>query len=450
MHHLPTRGTGTGAVLTALGFAVLVGCGRSDHLGFAEGADAMGATDQDGGPTAPNFAGLDGAADAKARPPVVGWLKGKVVAPEGTVPISNALVYLTSRDAEVIPAGVFCDTCVHLSALEPYAYTKSDGSFELGAYAVGMQHLVVQKGQFRRIRNLNVSPGDQAVPADFTRLPGKTNASAGDTIPKIGMVNGGYDHIDFTLQKLGIEEFFRYGDGPVTIGATPPGIKTGKTAYDLIQNATELGLYHIALMPCASLGYQMTDNGNVCGTPIAPVQTALKSYVDVGGKLYVTDYAYETVRQTWPGFVTFYDYTMQPLVKQSAGLGTACRAGSETTSGTAQDPGLADWMKTIGETNISLQASWTRIQKVTPQPGFDGMGKAVTITPKVWMTSSIAGAELPATVSFEQKCGRVLFSTYHCEGDNSSKLLAQEKALLYVLLEVGVCVGELPPPPPPR
>ena len=66
------------------------------------------------------------------------------------------------------------------------------------------------------------------------------------------------------------------------------------------------------------------------------------------------------------------------------------------------------------------------------------------------MSSSIAGSDRPATVSFEQKCGRVLFSTYHTEGDNNSKLLAQEKALLYILLEVGVCVGELPPPPPPR
>jgi hypothetical protein len=74
----------------------------------------------------------------------------------------------------------------------------------------------------------------------------------------------------------------------------------------------------------------------------------------------------------------------------------------------------------------------------------------VTITPKVWMTSDIGGQTIPATVSFEQKCGRVLFSSYHCEGDNASGLLAQEKALLYVLLEVGVCVGQLPPPPPPR
>ena len=87
---------------------------------------------------------------------------------------------------------------------------------------------------------------------------------------------------------------------------------------------------------------------------------------------------------------------------------------------------------------------------LSPQPGVDATGKPVTITPKVWMTSQVGGAALPATVSFEQTCGRVLVSSYHCEGDDGSKLLAQEKALLYTLLEVGVCVGQLPPPPPPR
>ncbi len=49
-------------------------------------------------------------------------------------------------------------------------------------------------------------------------------------------------------------------------------------------------------------------------------------------------------------------------------------------------------------------------------------------------------------MSFDQQCGRVLYSTYHAEGDVDSALLAQEKALLFILLEVGVCIGEQPPP----
>ena len=59
------------------------------------------------------------------------------------------------------------------------------------------------------------------------------------------------------------------------------------------------------------------------------------------------------------------------------------------------------------------------------------------------MTSNGTG---PSTVSFDSQCGRVLFSTYHAEGGETDALLAQEKALLFILLEVGVCVGQQQPP----
>ena len=441
---------GAALVVGALGTLVLAACGSSRSGGF---------TGQGGPGAGPGGGDVDGSTfaqtpDATAAPaPVVGWLHGKVVAPEGTVPVSNAIVYLTSNAPDAIPGSVYCDTCIHLTPLEPYAYTKTDGTFELAAYATGAQFLVVQKGQFRRVRPITVARGDQNVQPDMTRLPGKTDAANGDTIPKIAMAVGGFDAIDYSLSKLGIQEFYRYGDGPVGLpGSDGPGTKTNMTTLQLIASSAELAKYHIALMPCAALGYQQsqTDDSNVCGAPTDATKNALDVYVQSGGKLYVTDYAYEAVRQTWPGFITWYDDLMNPLDGTQAGVGTACRAGSETTQGTAEDKGLADWMTAIGETDLQLQASWTRIASVQAQPGVDPTGKSVTITPKVWMTSDVDGTKLPATVSFEQKCGRVLFSTYHCEGDSRSQLLAQEKALLYVLLEVGVCVGQLPPPPPPR
>lgn len=436
--------------LVATACLLLGACGTSGRSGF-DANGAGGGSSASGGPgTFANDASTgDGAAP---RPPVVGWLHGKVVAPEGTVPVSQAMVYLTSRDPEPIPPGVYCDTCVDLTPLEPYAYTKPDGTFELAAYATGKQRLVVQKGQFRRVREVDVVAGDQDVAKDFTTLPGRADPAAGDTIPRIAMVVGGYDHVDFSLEKLGITEFYRYGDGPFDIGGTPPGTKTGKNANALIGSASELAGYHITLLPCAAMGASHDEESNAwtCGAPTAPQKSALAGYVDAGGKLYVTDFAYEAVRQTWPGFVTFYDREMNPLTGTSDGVGSACRGGAEDTEGTPQDKGLGDWLKTIGHPSVELKAAWSRIQKVSAQPGFDADGKPVTITPKVWMTSSVAGEELPATVSFQQRCGRVLFSTYHCEGDVSSGLLAQEKALLYILLEVGVCVGQLPPPPPPR
>jgi hypothetical protein len=439
-------------LLAVLGLGLVVAsCGSDKRDAFDPNAAGNGASSGGAG-NGGQFDQTDAGDGAVPAAPVIGWLQGKVVAPEGTVPIRGALLYLTKTLPDAIPDGVHCDTCVHLTPLEPYTYSKSDGTFDLPAYATGKQWLVVQKGQFRRVREVDVASGDQKVASDVTRLPSRTDVALHDTIPKIGMVVGGFDHIDFTMKKLGIEEFFRYGDGPFDVGGTPPGTKTGKTGKALMDDASELGKHHIVLLPCAALGYTNSGDGlkNTCGAPQGATKTALAQFVDAGGKLYVTDYAYESVRQTWPGFITWYDDTMQPMTSLSQKQGEACRGGAEDTPGNAKDPGLDDWLKTIGHPSIELRAAWSRIASVSPQPGFDPSGKPVTITPKVWMTSNTGAGELPATVSFEQKCGRVLFSTYHCEGDDSSQLLAQEKALLYILLEVGVCVGELPPPPPPR
>lgn len=446
-----TRGLAQAAFASIVASALAVSACGSDRTAFDSTNGSSGGGGDGTSAPSEQFGTTDGGANEAGTQTVVGWLKGVVVAPEGTVPISNAMVYLTSKAPEPLPAAVYCDTCVHLTPLEPYAYSKPDGTFELAAYATGKQWLVVQKGQFRRVREIDVVAGDQNVPGSFTRLPSKTDYAAGDIIPKIAVAIGGFDKIDLSLGKLGIEEFYRYGDGPISIGPTP-GIKTNKSRNDLMTSATELGGYHIALFPCATFGWTDHDNGHVtCGMPGGDTQNALKSYVEAGGKVYVTDYSYEAVRQTWPGFVTFYDDENQPLNGVKGGTGTACRMGSEDTTGVVKDPDLGAWMNAIGETNITLHASYTRIQSVSPQPGVDEKGQPVTITPKVWMASSVEGGkELPATISFEQKCGRVLFSTYHAEGNAEDTLLAQEKALLYVLLEVAVCVGELPPPPPPR
>ena len=436
-------------VVASLALATsVVACGSDGRQVFDDDASAPpGALVPPGG-EAGTFDPAEGGAEA-GKPVAVGYLSGKVVAPEGTVPISQALVYLTDRQPDPLPAQAYCDTCVKLSPLEPYGYSKPDGTFEVPAYKTGKQLLVVQKGQFRRVREVEIQAGDQRTDPTYTRLPGKSDPANGDTIPRIAMVVGGYDKIDYSMKKLGIEEFYRYGDAPPPFPSNGPGIKTGKSGNDLIGSAGELGKNHIVLMPCATFGFDRNEGTGqfICGAPSSGQKGALKTFVDAGGKLYVTDFSYEAVRQTWPGFITWYDSGMSPLTDTSRGVGTACRSGEENTPGTAVDVGLRDWMNAIGETNIQLQASWSRIQKVSPQPGVDATGKPVTITPKVWMTSQVGGNALPATVSFEQTCGRVLVSSYHCEGDDGSKLLAQEKALLYTLLEVGVCVGQLPPPP---
>lgn len=436
----------------ALGAGLLAGvvaqaCGSSTRATVGDDAGEG----SPGGGTPPGEAGsfetTDGRAPEAGSLVPVAYLQGKVVAPNGTLPIGGALVYVTDRAPDAIPDKAYCDTCVTLSPFEGYGYSKPDGTFEIPAYRTGSAYLVVQKGQFRRVRRIDVVAGDQRVAPDATRLPSKNAPAVGDTIPKIAIANGGFDHIDATLSNLGVEEFYVYGYDFI---ARPPGIDVKKGTDALFGSAEEMGKYHIVLLPCATFSFSDDNGATTCGSPSARTQAALRTYVEGGGKLYVTDYSYEAVRQTWPGIITWYDRNMRALPNDATALGTACRSGDEDTPGVVDDPGLKTWLTALGDTSITLQASFTRIQKVSPRPGVDAKGNPVTITPKVWMSSQAAGQTIPATVSFEQRCGRVLMSSYHCEGGSGAALLPQEKALFFTLLEVGVCVGELPPPPPPR
>src|SRR5262245_25600916 len=58
-------------------------------------------------------------------------LTGQVVAPEGTIPVSGVLVYVTSTAPTPVPDQVYCDQCVDLPFGTPFTYTDATGHFDL-------------------------------------------------------------------------------------------------------------------------------------------------------------------------------------------------------------------------------------------------------------------------------------------------------------------------------
>jgi hypothetical protein len=408
-----------GAVPLVLGLSFLA-CGS-----HGSGFDGPGPGGGDGGQAFGTDAG-----DTDAVPPAIGEVTGNVIAPEGTIPISGALVYLTREAPADIPSGTYCDKCVQLSS---YAFTYSDahGFFRLPVYAEGDQYMVTQKGQFRRVRRVSVHAGAQAAKPDDTRLPGKNDAAAGDTIPKMKVMQANWDAIANSLRKLGVTEY----DGP------PSGLTVDHTLDDI----TVASKYHIIFIPCAGQTTDPSTSNVACSdiyAPSAGSKAVVKDYIQRGGKLYVTDWSYEYVNQTWPGFLQFSGD--DPNV-----IGSACTIGDYSGPAQFDDPSLKAWMDAIGEHDAQLQKNYVGVDGTAAQAGLDEDGKAVTITPKVWASTIVGGAARIATVSFQDKCGRVMYSTYHAEGtDNggSNTLLAQEKALFHILLEVSACVGVKPVP----
>ena len=404
---------------------VVVACGSSER-GFEGQASPTGTPGT--GPDTEFGATPDAGNDA--RPPAIGNLVGKVVMPEGTIPLSDALVYLTPTMPEPIPQAAYCDKCVLLDSYA-FTYSKPDGTFDLPAYQAGDQYLVVQKGQFRRVRAIKVAPGAQAVDAALTRLPGKTDAALGDTTPRMLIWPGQWDHIERSLKKIGVTDFEKFEPG-FDLAAYGNKIKT-------------LSSYHIVFLPCSgTVNEQGISGGPACSVSVDPqLKAAAKAFVAQGGKLYVSDWSYEYVRQGWPGAVSWVGETNQ--------LGSGCQPGGGDSPAQFDDKSLNDWMNAIGEGNATLKSAWSTIQKVNAFASVDENGNSFMQTPKIWASVKQGAGTHPATVSFQDRCGRVLYSTYHAEGSDSAlgqgDFLAQEKALMHILLEVGICIGPKPVPP---
>jgi hypothetical protein len=210
--------------------------------------------------------------------------------------------------------------------------------------------------------------------------------------------------------------------------------KLGITGYEtqpdrsMLDQPSTLSQYHIVFIPCG-------DQADPHATSSTSKKN-LRDYVNSGGKLYVTDWSYEFVHQP------FGDYLQWD--QETATIGSAATLSEWDAPATAEDHDLAAWLAATGDPSFQVQGNWTTITSVNMLPGPDPDGNQAILQPTVWVSAQKGGKTVPTTVSFPQQCGRVLFSTYHTESDQTGPLMAQEKALLYVLLEVGVCIGKQP------
>ena len=74
--------------------------------------------------------------------------------------------------------------------------------------------------------------------------------------------------------------------------------------------------------------------------------------------------------------------------------------------------------------------------------GDNNEGMAVYDTPKDFIIGGqgTSTPKRPLTVTYEPGgCGRVLYSTYHTTDSTHNGLAPQERVLLYLIMEIGVC-----------
>jgi hypothetical protein len=357
-------------------------------------------------------------------------------------------VYLTRRAIPEVPDGTYCSACVALACDEPFVLSEADGSFALPVVSGEGQRLVVQKGEFRRVVELDVMPGSQAVPEGDSHLPGRWSPDEGMWIPRIAVYDTSPDRVYNVLAKFGLAELDEYGNmvlGTENFTLIPSGDGS------FMDDPAALSRYHIVFVPCAATKFWP-------GAPLISTNRVanIRDYVAGGGKWYATDHSNEYIAEPFPSYQDFHNPTfpdLQPAFE---------------SQGKVIDDDLLAWLdalpanlKDIGGGNPTLDA----LPAVTTRDNFSGIdaihevwvendeGESINVGHHAYvegpcLSCSDPVISRPMAVAGQYGCGRMMFSTFETSSTAHVGLSPQELILLYMILEIGVCQEEPAVPPP--
>jgi hypothetical protein len=389
-------------------------------------------------------------------PPGTGAIQGVVYSPDpplgaatGKFPISGALVYLTDVEPAWLDSGVYCHTCVEMPETQPHAFSGPDGTFLIGGVRGGTYILVVQKGEFRRVRYVEVvDDATITVPVEATTFPNRHHPEAGDNTPSIAVALGSYDDMQDILAKIGLCDLNTDGSAildtcdHIDFYDNEGGLGSGHTPFrNLLNDYGMMSQYQIIFVPCSN---STTDAALSNPT----VETNVKNWVAAGGKWYVADWSYDFVEQFFPDFIDFEGN--DSVIGDADDL-----SWSFNTDGRAVDEDLRAWLlhsMGISPDVVPFDENWDCIAGLGTVPGTDPDGEPISVTPDVYCEGEITrshdcgSGNRPLTLTFPYGCGKVLFTTYHTVGEMGgphTNLLPQEVILIYMILEIGLCTDEV-------
>jgi hypothetical protein len=393
--------------------------------------------------------------DCGSQPPTA--LTGKVTAPNGLDPVAGALVYVPTALPE-FPGTAQCEVCNEPIGGPPVVSTTTavDGTFKLTNVPATQQvPVVVQKGRFRKVSNLNItSCAEQAMTAEQTRLP--RTQKEGD-LPKMAVAVGTYDQIECVLHSIGIDqsEFTAPGgSGAVHLYDNGSDGATANSFEGLLNDPAKLQKYNLVFINCTGHTVDKYMNNSAW-------KANLFNYVNTGGRLYATDWSYDSIEQI-PQFSPYigFDKGTTELTPEVQGAAQYAWSGGDLTANIS-DPGLLAWLKIVGATTtgaVKIIGSWALADHVSAN---QMMYPSTTYVHGVASTTAGGSKDRPMTATFDYNmCGKVLWSSYHTQepggggfgglmpfpmycASTPTTMIPQEKILEYLIFEISACVGPI-------
>ena len=375
---------------------------------------------------------------------------GRLFAGNGKDPIPGAAVFVPVYDLPELPDALGCDLCNQIPFSVASSPTDFDGSFRLRGVPAGTIPVVARLGRFQRVVSMEVIPCvENTIPADpdtsglGIRLPRKTRELSGqDALPRIAVASGDYDQIECVLKRIGIDEIDMFDDRGVN---NPPAIAP---LSQLLGDEKRLFSYNILIVNC-------TDNQFLGSISKPSVQKTLEKFVGSGGRLYVTDWAYDVIEQV-PEFAPFLCFEPQnPPGAPMCTAGPSAQSVADSrepynSKDKVLDPLMAKWLRqfpgvidTSDQVNVGY--SFVVVSSASQDP----------LTPtKTWVQGPTPFGTRPQTVTFDyNSCGRVHFSTYNTEpagavddgarwpNNCKTTFSPQERLLEYLFFDIAACLA---------
>lgn len=382
-------------------------------------------------------------------------ISGTVFAPNGTLALYGAQVYVPLLDPGPFPQGVSCQRCENANEGAAARTTSGvDGKFSLAKAPSGAAiPLFITIGKWRRkvvLPKINECT-DNPLPNTLTSLP--KHKSEGD-IPKIAISTGGCDALECLVKKLGLHdsEFStEAGSGSIHLYSNGGAAKfSDNTNFSpstaLWGDMNQLKKYDIVLNSC-----ECSQNGD---GKTQEMMNNMKQYADIGGRMFLSHYhnlwidgdkAAPTKKPAvWPEIATCDQVDSFP----SGSVGVIDQQANP------KGPAFASWMQAVGGSTSNGLLSITE-QRLTCN--------AIDATKaERWLylqnTNDLQTFQFttPNEVAAADRCGKVVFSDMHVasgsssssstpfpQGCNAGPLTAQEKALAFMLFDISSCIGEI-------
>ena len=349
-------------------FAMVFAC--SEYM-LESALDEDGAMDTGRGSTS------DGDGDDTAVPSSYdGAITGRICDPSGGGWIVGAYVY-TMIDTDGDGEG---DTKVEDS-------TDEFGRYRLSGLPIYRDYEVVAvKGSFTASYEVSVREGTTEIPDDECALDP----------PNIAVVTGDFDHIEDIIDEMGLEFTEFRGTG-------------GSTEYrDFLTDSAAMSEFDIIFVNCgASTEWLTTHREEIRGN--------LRGFVEAGGSLYASDWAYYFVELPFPGKIDFYGDDSSAGDAQYGWLGLV--------TANVVDPVM---QAIVGSTSASINfdlSSWAVSESLSPD--VDVLLQANVEVMDLWGGRSVI-PNAPIAARFDMGAGRVIYTAFHNEHQETTTIDMRE------------------------